>query len=676
MTRPPSVTPTRMIRTAVSAAALALAAGCAPPADTPPITAVRGAVYTDSYTCGSTSDDQAAIQTKLDAFATDQLAVLTISPGMGGAPCALDNFIAIRRSHLWIKGSSPPPTLKAAHPTDSIRLITNQGLSAGLTNVTISDLILDGSRGDYAPNEHADGIYLEDLQDSTVTRVTVHHTPGDGIYFHAAHEWGPSVNVAATDSYTHDGGRVGINFDGVTRSKFVGNRMDGHVWGLKAEDTADSHLKEIVVADNVVTSTSGVPTAGMAFGNQAGNSDNYHDVVVSGNRLDVGNSVGIQTHESSHIVLHNNSIDLAWNEGEGCTGGGVPIYLLRNVRQVSIAGNTIRNLNEGCLAQFCSGPINDSFEAITIGGGPSAYPVVGVSVHGNTLRNVVTGVGTHDSGYGVDAVSVIANTMSGTVGSGSMQLHRGFLGRTGLDLMIASNAIRGFDRQIEFDVGDDTASPSAGVHHVNIAANILRGYASGSRVAIGEQNGGSPESFGIALNAGAALRNAGVVLAANIVNSGSGDATYRPFRVTTTDPNNYYQILKGETELVSNVGLGALTRPYISTSYDSNYPPGCIYPEHSPRGATETVAAAHPRRNSAGSVTLSGTNTTSSATFSGSEPDTSYRVVVTPTTQSGSPGASATRIKSVSKTTSGFSFDVETAPGTSNSVTFDWMVMR
>ena len=83
-------------------------------------------------------------------------------------------------------------------------------------------------------------------------------------------------------------------------------------------------------------------------------------------------------------------------------------------------------------------------------------------------------------------------------------------------------------------------------------------------------------------------------------------------------------------------------------------------------------------RNLRGTVDVSGSATFASLVFPVLQPeaDDNYRLVLTPVSLVGSPAAGSSRVRNVSKATSGFTVYVEAAPGTNSSVTFDWILVR
>ncbi|MRR49379.1 MAG: hypothetical protein EG825_00450 [Rhodocyclaceae bacterium] len=79
----------------------------------------------------------------------------------------------------------------------------------------------------------------------------------------------------------------------------------------------------------------------------------------------------------------------------------------------------------------------------------------------------------------------------------------------------------------------------------------------------------------------------------------------------------------------------------------------------------------------AGSVTISETNSSATVTFTDNQADTSFFVVASADTYTGTPPAEAYLVKKIdSKATTGFTLVIGNAPGTGNSVTFNWCLMR
>lgn len=83
-----------------------------------------------------------------------------------------------------------------------------------------------------------------------------------------------------------------------------------------------------------------------------------------------------------------------------------------------------------------------------------------------------------------------------------------------------------------------------------------------------------------------------------------------------------------------------------------------------------------PAKNLRGSVTISDFSTSGTVTFGIAEINTAYFVTATVSAVSGTPATGSTRAHISNKTTTGFTVELEVAPGTANSVTVDWILIR
>lgn len=79
-----------------------------------------------------------------------------------------------------------------------------------------------------------------------------------------------------------------------------------------------------------------------------------------------------------------------------------------------------------------------------------------------------------------------------------------------------------------------------------------------------------------------------------------------------------------------------------------------------------------------GQLTISGTATSATHTFSGAEAqtDTAYKIIASASAQSGAPAAGSSTLLTVTKNTAGFALNIATAPGGGNAVTFDFILTR
>lgn len=75
----------------------------------------------------------------------------------------------------------------------------------------------------------------------------------------------------------------------------------------------------------------------------------------------------------------------------------------------------------------------------------------------------------------------------------------------------------------------------------------------------------------------------------------------------------------------------------------------------------------------AGSVTISGTDTSAVVTFATPRNNTDYAVVASASDFTGAPAAAPRIVARITKTKTGFTILNAGAPGAGNSVTFDWM---
>src|SRR5205807_2417809 len=77
-----------------------------------------------------------------------------------------------------------------------------------------------------------------------------------------------------------------------------------------------------------------------------------------------------------------------------------------------------------------------------------------------------------------------------------------------------------------------------------------------------------------------------------------------------------------------------------------------------------------------GSVEIGGGTTSATIYLNSPEPDTDYRVLVTPSYQNGSPTLGSNHITRVEKAATSFTVYVETAPGGGNAQGFEWFTTR
>lgn len=80
--------------------------------------------------------------------------------------------------------------------------------------------------------------------------------------------------------------------------------------------------------------------------------------------------------------------------------------------------------------------------------------------------------------------------------------------------------------------------------------------------------------------------------------------------------------------------------------------------------------------NLSGSFTIEGENQMTDIKFDFNEPNTDYKISITPTARVGAPQAGSNRLVWIEKQLTGFKVHLEAAPGVGNSSSFDWMLIR
>lgn len=101
-----------------------------------------------------------------------------------------------------------------------------------------------------------------------------------------------------------------------------------------------------------------------------------------------------------------------------------------------------------------------------------------------------------------------------------------------------------------------------------------------------------------------------------------------------------------------------------------------FYVSRQMRGVKGISATATAANNLRGSVTISNTATSAVVTFPTAEVNASYYIQATVASVSGSPATGSWRLRTGGKSTTGFTVLLEVAPGSGNSVTIDWLLVR
>lgn len=114
--------------------------------------------------------------------------------------------------------------------------------------------------------------------------------------------------------------------------------------------------------------------------------------------------------------------------------------------------------------------------------------------------------------------------------------------------------------------------------------------------------------------------------------------------------------------------------------------------EDLPDPATATISSAQVTANQAyalandqkgridnfisGTVTVSDTDDNGSVSFSSTQGNSDYRIILQAKSVTGAPAAASLAIKTKTYTEAGFSFTLGSAPGAGTSVTFEWQLIR
>lgn len=143
-------------------------------------------------------------------------------------------------------------------------------------------------------------------------------------------------------------------------------------------------------------------------------------------------------------------------------------------------------------------------------------------------------------------------------------------------------------------------------------------------------------------------------------------------RAIILDASSNYNLveayLRGQSSSITDNGTKNIIRYVRSNGTNINSGPLTAI-----SSLSSTVTAAN---NLAGTMSISDANTSNAYTFPTAEPDTSYYLTVTPSSQVGAPATGSSRIVKIVKTTTTFTVTVETAPGAGTTQNFDWHLFR
>ena len=153
---------------------------------------------------------------------------------------------------------------------------------------------------------------------------------------------------------------------------------------------------------------------------------------------------------------------------------------------------------------------------------------------------------------------------------------------------------------------------------------------------------------------------------------------------------NHYVIEDGRTTIISPHGSGIANVSQGAPGQYPNIQNKIMMQDLSVQGPTMMVEGglqyynpaiggavlASAPKNLRGLVQVTGVNTSATVTFTTAEPNANYFIVATPVELTNTPAAGSNRVTNISKTASGFTINVEVAPGGTGIVTFNWIMVR
>lgn len=110
--------------------------------------------------------------------------------------------------------------------------------------------------------------------------------------------------------------------------------------------------------------------------------------------------------------------------------------------------------------------------------------------------------------------------------------------------------------------------------------------------------------------------------------------------------------------------------------YSGNYTADEAYARGDEAYELATTANDRTKNWESGIVTVEDASATATVDLSEAKSDTNYTVFLTPVSYTGTPAAGSRTIKGQTYATDSFDIELEAAPGSGNSVTFNWLLVR
>ncbi|RCW44219.1 glycosyl hydrolase family 28-related protein [Paenibacillus prosopidis] len=362
--------------------------------------------------------------------------------------------------------------------------------------------------------------------------------------------------------------------------------------------------------------------------------DGHSDVLVE-NCYTFGQQVGVYADVDSTNLVTN------WNATKDTNKltAGTQVYCLTNFYN---SGSAIPS-TDVIIKNGIHFNINDAFAGISNNGKRHVFS-------GNISVKNVTG---YYGGWGIDINGGDEVTVTGNILEGYT---------AGCHLLSAVNCV----------VTGNLFKSDVGVWIENIAS--IKNTVTGNTIRLTENNATIPNKMGVQVTA--ALNN---TISGNTIDGNSIANSRGIYFESSAIGNN----ATGNTIANTTTGIES-----ASSGSDSNYAytnvfrsvttrfPRAIFSNffQNVRGISGTDSNAN---NLGGSVTVSDANTSQAVTFTNAEPDTSFRIMLTVRSVSGAPASGAyVPVAPSGKATTGFTVNLQSAPGAGTSITYEWFLFR
>jgi parallel beta-helix repeat protein len=282
-------------------------------------------VHPSGDTTGAT--DVAAINAALTAATVVRLAAGTFYVNATVTLATGRHLQGAGRDHTTIYLAS------SANPTAIIDYA-----SGGLSNVTVSDLTVDGNK---AGNTSGIGVRFPVFTDSVLERVRIKNTAGIGFHSYqgADVEVRDCVFTGIGSANTTDGSHAGILAQETAGAKIVGNRVDG---------CTDTAILAVTTGNTVVNGNQVDDCYFIGIGLGGGHTATDGNFTIKGNTIRNADGNGIDTGDARNFTVEGNSISDCATGATNVTAGICvdASAATAGVLNVTINGNTLQNISK------------------------------------------------------------------------------------------------------------------------------------------------------------------------------------------------------------------------------------------------------------------------------------------------------------------------------------------